>query len=242
MSNSREQFEFGHGSFVGQIMSEPEFFDLSHQEQARIAGWVDGCPVVEELIDPANTAPGRGPENMLQRYSGVNFWFGYIAREVEDHNPVLGDQLMAPLVRHTLEPVGKHEPESVPDSYETEMYPMNTLAGYALPRIFLEQLGDGEPAEVADRMVRGLQALEEAIPEAESPLELLALVGEGLVKTGDVTPEQVLKHSLSQGWLGEHNATRTIVEFQDILTELAPTLWGAYQGLGDEEKQALRLV
>lgn len=242
MSNSREQFEFGHGSFVGHVMGEPEFFDLSAQEQARIAGWVDGCPVVEELIDPANTAPGRGPENMLSRYAGLNFWFGYISREVRDHNPELYDQLMTPVARKDGEPVGKHEPKSVPDGYHDELYPMNTLAGYGLPRIFLEQLGTGDQTEVADRMIRGLQVIDAAIPEATSPTELLARIGEGLVNDGDITPQQVMKHTLSQGWIDEHNSESTVEAFKAVLADTAPTVWDAYLNMDAEQRASLKIA
>lgn len=239
---SREQFDFGRGSFVGPAMQQPDFFDLSTQDQARIAGWVDGCPVVEELIDPANTSPGRGPENMLKRYASVNFWFSYISRETKEHNPVLYDQLMSPVARNTDEPVGKHEPESVPSGYVNELYPMNTLAGFAIPRIFVEQLGDGEQSEVVDRMTRGLQVVETAILKSSSPLELLARIGEGLVVSGNVAPEQVLKHMLGQGWVEEHNADTTIGLLKSVLADNAPTIWSAYTGFDTNQRTNLKLV
>lgn len=239
---SREQFDFGQGSFVGKAMQQPDFFELPTEEQARIAGWVDGCPVVEELIDPANTSPGRGPENMLNRYASVNFWFSYISREVKEHNPDLYDQLMTPLSRELDEPVGKHESESVPSGYVDELYPMNTLAGFGIPRIFVEQLGEGEKSDVTDRMTRGLQIVETAIKDSNSPLELLAKIGEGLVVSGDVSPEQVLKHTMSVGWVEEHNASSTIELFKSVLADTAPTIWNAYSDLDKNQKTNLKLV
>ncbi len=138
---SIEGIKFGHGSFVGDIMQpDSGFFDLDAGDQARVLGWADGCPVVKELIDPSNSAPGRGPEAMVNRYGEVNFWFGEIGRIVEEVNPALHQQLMTPVGRLSDEPIGKYEPESVPISNFGEIAPMGTLAGFALPRIFIEHL------------------------------------------------------------------------------------------------------
>ena len=234
----RENLEFGHGSFIGDVVADPEFFNLPEREQARIIGWANSCPVVEELSDPDNPNPGRGPEAMVMRYAEVNFWFGFIARETERLNPALHRKLMQPVNRQPYELVGKHEPESVPESHAAQISPMGTLAGYALPRIFVEQLGTSRPIkreEIKSRMVRGVSILERIIPDARTPNELLALVSEELA-LADVPPIDVLKHVLSSGWLKEHNAQRMLNDFKVNMRMNAPALWHFYSNLSEVEK------
>lgn len=242
---NKEILEFGSGSFVGQIMEDRAFFDMSVRDQARVVGWVASCPVVTELTDPANPNPGRGPEAMLNRYAQVNFWFGYIHRAAGEIRPDLEDQLMAPVLRQPGEPVGKYEPESVPPSHSELISPMGTLAGYALPRIFLEQLGTGQELdqeERKDRLVNGLGILDAAIRDAETPLELLASLAEGLTAVGQTTPEQAFKHIFTQGWLDEHNARTMLEQFKDVMAYKAPTLWARYQALTDADRVRLKLA
>ncbi len=232
----RDLPEFGSGSFLREA-HESDFFDMSVIEQARLVGWANGCPVVNELVDPENEDPGRGPENMLPRYAQVNFWFGYIQRAVEESNPGLHDQLMAPVQRLDAETVGDHEIESVPITYLTEMAPMVTLVGYALPRLFTKQLGEaGQSKEDAvDRLELGLIVLDNAIPKASTPEQLLALVAEGLSQA-DVPSFVVLSSVLSTGWLKEHNAVSLLNKVKAALQEDAPTLWDHYSHLSEEEK------
>ena len=211
-------------------MRDPMFFELPVREQARIVGWAHSCPIVSELTDPGNHNPGRGPEAMLNRYGEVNFWFGFIKRETERLNPALYQQLMNPTQRLKSEPVGKYEPESVPPSHTEQMSPMGTLVGYALPRVFIEQLGtnseDVSRDEVKARLMRGLDILETAIPAAETPLDLLCLVSEEVAK--EVGPQKVLYHALSPGWLEEHGAETMFNEAKTVMANKAPQLWEAY--------------
>jgi hypothetical protein len=227
---NRESLQFGQGSFVGTVSAHPEFFLMPVQDQARILGWANSCPVVEELTDPNNTAPGRGPEAMIERYGQINFWFGYIAREVETLNPNVYEQLMTPMQRCEGEEVGKHEAASVPVTHFTEMAPLSTLAGFSLPRLFIEQLGLGKGLStemVRERFARGQAVLEVAATTATSPNELLALVSEG-VAHADVDPRAILKNVLSAGWLDEHNALTMRDDFLNSLQRLAPTVWQTY--------------
>lgn len=243
----RNSLEFGHGSFVGAIMDDQSFFDLPVRDQARVLGWADSCPVVENLTDPENTNPGRGPEAMAQRYGQVNFWFGYINREVQARNPELYDQLMTPVQRREDEPVDEREYESVsvPDSYITEMPPMSTLAGYSLPRLFIEQIGVGkdlDKEEVQDRFVRGQAVLDHVAEVATTPNDLLALTAEGIAEQFDIAPTKVLSLVMSKGWLGEHNAQTMLDDFKRALSQHGPKLWQVYESLSDEEKAELKLA
>lgn len=242
---SREQLPFGEGHFVGPVMDDPSFFELPVREQARILGWADSCPVVTELTDPDNPNPGRGPEAMLERYGQINFWFGFIVREVAEHDPQLAKELMTPADRKDYEPVGKYERESVPPMNIVEIAPMGQLAGYGLPRIFIEQIGLNDPklsqSDRAERLELGVNILEAAIDEANTPIELLTLVAEGVSQSA-VPPLNVLKHCISQGWLDEHNSVSIIQEFQGAMFEKAPNLWEFYSHLTDEQKMEYKLV
>lgn len=239
-----EQVGFGEGIFVGPLLNDPTFSDdLDIRDQARYVGFANGCPVAKELTDPNNTTPGRGPENMLHRYGEVNYWFGHIIRTAEALNPDLATQLMMPVPRFDEEPAGKFEGVSVPESHFTEIAPMGTLPGYALPRIFVRQLGGSElPTEESQtRLDRGLAILEQATTQAESPAELLAIVAGGIARA-DVAPLDVLHDALSLGWLGEHNAHSMLAANKAALRSKAPQLWQLYQSLSNEQKTQLGIA
>lgn len=99
---------FGSNSFVGETKPDPGLFEQTPADQARYLGWIEGCPVVEELIT------ARGPEQMIKRYSEISFWQGHIRRELEAKNPTVYEVLTTPVKRLPGEPVGKHEEVSVP--------------------------------------------------------------------------------------------------------------------------------
>jgi hypothetical protein len=241
---TKENIQFGEGNFIEEISRDPGFFDLPVREQAKIIGWADSCPITDELTDPENSDPGRGPEAMLQRYAEVNFWFSFIARETDRLNPKLHESLMRPVRREIGEPVGKHEPNNVPDWHARKISPMGTLPGYALPRIFVEQIGTHKGIsrdEVQDRLLRGLDIMEAAIVQAKTPNELLALVAEGLLHA-DCTPGEIMKHTFSAGWIEEHNAHRMMGQFKLMAQHRAPDLINAYNSLTEEEKAQRKLA
>lgn len=244
MEVSKENIQFGQGSFVGEISRDPAFFDLPVQEQAKIIGWANSCPITDELTDSDNPNPGRGPEAMRQRYAEVNFWFKFIDRETERLNPRLHELLMKQVRREAGESVGKHETQNVPDWHDRNISPMGTLAGYALPRIFVEQVGTHKGIsrdEIQDHLFKGLDVLEAAIPLANSPNELLALVAEGLLHA-NCTPQEIMKHTFSAGWIKEHNAHRMMGEFKLMAQYRAPELSKAYSSLTHEEKAQWKLA
>jgi len=227
-------------------MRNPGFFDEPVQDRARFLGWVNGCPVVEELTDPENPNPGRGPEAMETRYAEVNFWYGYILREARDKNPALGHYLGSWM--HRLVPAGKFEDESVPEHYQTDpMSRMNTLPGFALPRIFIEQLGTNEEGitkeEVQARLRVGQNILDKVIPLAHSPNQLLAMVAEDITRGfGSADSIKVLKHILGKGWLEEHEDHKRLDDFKKVMAKHAKDLWSEYSALSDEEKTDLGLA
>lgn len=235
--------KFGRGHFIGEVLSQngpnSDFFDRPVEEQAELLGWFHGCPVTHELIDPQNLNPGRGPEAMLRRYAETNFWFNFIRNESREPNSDLYFSLGNPIVRKAHEPVGKHDLLSVAAKHLLEMSPMNTLAGYALPRVFIEQLGRSDEItkeEAQNRLARGLKILETVLPKARTPNDLLALLSEAVIEA-DTDPMSVLGHALSRGWLEEENAETMLQDLKQKLREKAPKLWQFYLGLSEEEKE-----
>lgn len=237
MSFNREQLEFGSGSFVGSALNDPSFYELPIRDQARAIGWAVGCPVVDGLTDPANPEPGRGPEEMLNRYAQVGFWYGYIVHSAEELNPDLFTQLTQQTVRLPDEVVGIHEPQSVPENYAEIIPPTESLVGFTLPRLLLKQMG-GKDLSSDDKQARlfsGLKIIKDAVKVAQSPDELLAMSAEGIAQT-NVDPLVTLSTILPQGWYDEHNGDHMVASFKNTLQEKAPSLWTLYSGLSEQEK------
>lgn len=243
MSFQREKLEFGNGSFVGNALNDPTFYDLSVREQAKIVGWAISCPVAEELTDPQNPNPGRGPDVMLNRYGELAFWSGQINRIAKEFNTDLHVQLTQSVRRLQSEPVGKYEPESVSESYISEIPPTKTLVGYTLPRLMTKQLGGKEvsPAEKQDRLVRGLDILERSMIAAQSPEELLAFSAEAMAQA-DVDPRIVLSTILNTGWYKEQNADSMVTALKAALQADAPQLWQLYGSLSEPDKLASNIL
>ncbi len=230
---------FGTGSFVGDIMDDETFFDMPAEDQARFLGQRAGCPVVEELIHPDT---GRGPEAMAHRYTQVNFWYGFIRREIDHYDKPLFEKFSKVTPRKEGESVGKYEPESVPENYTEIMTPINSLPGFSLSRMMMEQIEAGENRdERQQRLVTGLRVIERAIKKSKTPLELMARVAQGLAEDG-VNYDKIIKLILGQGWMDEHNAKTMLGEGKDALKEFAPVMWEYYEKLTPEEREEKGLV
>lgn len=225
---------FGTCKFVGDI-NDPAFFEMSLEDQARFLGQRAGCPVVEELIAPTDEG-GRGPDKMINRYGEVNFWYGYIGREIEHYNPELYDEFKKATDRVEGEPAGKFETESVPDNYTKTMAPINALPGFSLPRMLIEQMQGVDKDETQDKLVKGLQVIENSVKESKSPSELMARTAEGFIGTG-ADMDKIIKQILGQGWVDEHNAFTMLEEGKNALKEFAPTVWEYYERLTPEERK-----
>ncbi len=230
--------EFGSGSFVGQVLKDDNFDGFSNlppRDQARVVGWADGCPIVEELTDPTNPNPNRGPEAMLNRYGEVNFWFGEIVRHASELKPELAYAIMAGAARKQGEKAGKYEPESIPNDYFVQMSPMGTPWGYALGRIFVEQLEgfpDNEPtyAKIGRRLERGLNLLDTVARRATDPIQFVVGVAQELA-LADADPSKVLKHLFSRGKLAEEGCASLYREVFDYMQKHAPYLREHYRVL-----------
>jgi hypothetical protein len=243
MSFERDSLEFGSGHFVGDAFDDPALNGLSPQDIAKTIGFAAGCPVVDELTSPDNPDPNRGPEAMIRRYGELGFWFTYMEDTAQRLNPDLHDQLVKPVARLPHEPIGKYEPQSVPESYLHEIPPTETLVGFAMPRLMTKNTGGGEvPYETRqDRLVRGLDFLERSIAEAQTPEEMLAHFADR-VASADLDPITTLRTILPAGWYEEQNAESMVVAAKEALRTYAPQLWLRYAALTDQEKSDLSIL
>lgn len=234
-SSGADKPGFGDGHFVGDYLTM-EIYNLPARDQARMIGRAAGCPVVERLTDPENTAPGRGPEAMAKRYGEVSFWFTYLVGELKKSNPDLAEQFQQTLQRKPGDAEGMmlYDTPSIPADHFANMYPLGTLPGYALPRVFIEELdyrgedSESTPEDVQGRMVAALDAFEDAAKVSETKYELVARFSEAVIGM-DANPEAVLSHVLARGWLSEHGANWMFDDMEAALREHAPVLWKHYQ-------------
>lgn len=218
------------------------YADLDPHDRARVQGWMNGCPVVEALTDPAQ---GRGPAEMEHRYQLVNDAYTHIFEEVYSVNPSLAESLNQSVSRSPGEGAGVHETESVPQSFLSEMSPLGTLVGYALPRLFVEQAGLNEEItsearesrlQIADSLLR------DSCLNASTPNALLAQYSEALAVHGDLAPQRILGRILPRGWYDEHRATGMLDGFKQDLKQWAPTLWQEYTRIDKDVRAALKIV
>jgi len=231
---------FGTGK-LGDLLNNPAFLALSKEQQATLLGARIGCPVAQELIH--SDAPGRGPENMRDRYGEINFWYRYITHELEGSNETLAQQFMRPVPRVAGEPVGKHEPESVQTSYAKTIPPTETLYGYSVPRMIVDQLqcANGDQAEAQHQLVSVLGAVEAAAQVSQTPMELMARTAEGFAEHG-ADKAGLLRQMLGQGWMELHNAVTMMSAAKEALREYAPRVWAYYDSLSEAEKTDRRLA
>lgn len=246
---NRSSFEvesFGQGGLVSCWRADNvPYVELPEVDKARVSGWYNGCPVVEELI------MSRGAETMASRYNQINHAFLNIVETVNQVNPELADKLMSPVLRRAGEPVGPFETESVPKTYQTKMEPLGTLAGYVLPRLVIKEaekssaVSNADVVENLDRqasMNQSLVLLGNAARRAKEPEELLAIFAQDLAKLGHLSHVEVLQQILPYAWFKEHGAESVMASFRMQLLISAKGLWEDYVTMPEEEKTSLGLA
>jgi hypothetical protein len=203
------------------------FFDKPMDEQVKEIAWTEGCPVKDKVIKK------RGAEVARNRYGEVVFTSQIILAEAEEHNPELYQKLTERLTREEGEPVGEHEPNSVPAAHLTEIAATETPWGYALPRILVKQFGDGKE-RTQERMLKGFRLLEESVKQAKSPLELIAILANKCSE--NVSEDSILHEAFSKGYLGEENTFKLFKQLLQKLKVHAPRLYKHYIELSSEQK------
>lgn len=232
----RDGYAFGRGTRcevtrLGQEKTREEAI-----EEATLLGWSHGCPIVRELIGPDSSF---SPEWMLQRYASVNKWFTDLCKVAQQTNPSLYRQLRKPTLRFPDEPVGKHEPLSVPFQHLTHIAPMDTPCGYASPRLPIEIIRLG--GNIPEKTEIAYAIMVDAVQKAKTRRELLAILSEKVVLAG-VDPVYVLEHTLATGILDEENCRREYIKLAEELEVKAPNIMRAYIGLNSADKARKKIA
>lgn len=229
---------FGDGTLLGDrgenFLSKNQPPEKIRQQALELA-WSHGCPIPNELI------PLYGAREIRNRYGECNFWYkSWILPRTRELNPELHKMLAKPFSRLINEPVGKHEPVSVPGSHLEQMSMMSTPWGYALPRVLIEQFGRCDSRN-RDRVMKGLDVLDEVIKNSVTPMQFVAKLSEAVVLT-DADPHKVLGHTLAREILEEENCSNLLNVLVSILNMEAPTLMQAYWKLNTQERKNLGII
>lgn len=232
-SNERYGRKFGDMTLIGD--NGESFLAKSFDQQVMEIAWSEGCPVPKKVVAK------YGAETATNRYGEIIFADRLILEEVKKHNPSLHTKLTEDLTRNPNEPIGVHEPESVPDSYTTIVPYPDTPWGFSLKRILVDQFGSRE-VRTSERIQRGLEILEDvASRNINSPLELVAILAEEVI-TADGDKIQVIKNTLSGGHLGEQNFHDLYAELAKELRKHSPRFQEEYNKLSTKQRAGLRIA
>ena len=250
-NDTRYDREFGEGTLIGD--NGENFFDKPLEQQVKELAWSHACPIPEEVIvaygekfadQNANSSPKEifegGATLAKERYAECNFVFKIIVETAKQENPSLYQDLIKPVERLENEPLGEYNHKNVPVSFENQMSPMSTPAGYALPRVAIEQMGTRKERS-PERIQKALEAIDITVRSSTTPIELVINLSEK-VSTMDADPKTVLYHLLSKEILEEENCVSIFKEMIKELRKSAPTLSKVYDSMSTEEKKALGIV
>lgn len=231
---STNERQFGRGDIFG---GDQNFLDLPIEEQVVRLGWSHACPIVDQVIRD------YGPEWTRQRYAECNFIFGLVVESAKDLNPQLAQKLTMAVPRLPDEPPGIFDPRFTPEIHKSEMSPLSTLWGYAIPRVITEEMGRGKNNEdrTSERMLKALEIVDEIIKESESPIELAVKLSEAVSKS-KADPKAVLGHLLAANLLEEENCRTMFETTAKKMKESAPVLNKVYESLSGQEKKELGIA
>lgn len=227
----RADQDFGRGIFLG---DDRNILSLSPEERLMVSAWRHACPRPQEV------SRNYGLEWTRQRYDECDFVFSSLIVRHSESKPKLYRQLTASVQRLPGEPIGVHESGAVPLSHQTEMSPLSTPWGFALPRVFIEQAGRNQHRNW-DRYEKAITLLDEAISQSTAPIELLANLSELVVKA-DADPMSVLSHVFEPGILEEENCRTMYNQIAEAVEQKAPTLWAQYTSLSQEEREKAGII
>jgi len=225
---------FGDMTIIGDKKDDQkatDFLSKPINEQIIMAlAWSEGCPVPEEVIEK------YGLDGALARYGDVMFADKLILAEVKKHNPALHDKLTLTITRKAHEPVGAHESKHVPHSHSTMVVPPNTPWGFSLKRLLIDQFGQRKNERSTIRIQKGLEILEKVAKQRiGSPLEFLAVFAEKIIKA-DGEKTKILRDTLCQGHLNQHNLRNHYKRLVVELKKHSPTFLKEYKKLSTQDR------
>jgi len=234
-SNKNKRYDRGFGDMTLLGDKGEDFFSKPIDQQVMEIAWSEACPVPKKVVEK------YGAETATLRYGEIIFADKLVLEEVNNHNHTLHNKLTKSVTRNPNEPVGVYEPESVPDSYSTEVPYPDTPWGFSLKRILVDQFGKRDK-RTTEKIQRGLEILEDvASQDIESPLELLAILAEEVIKA-DGDKVQVMKNTLSQGHLGEQNFHSLYAELAEQINKHSPTFQAEYNSYTPEKRDKLGIA
>ncbi len=223
--------KFGVGTFLGdhgdRYLDIPDIRDRAHQ-----MAWSHACPVSDQVMKD------YGPEWTEKRYAECNFTFGYLIDVASKHNFPLYFNLLQPTERLPGEnPDLGISKDNVPQSFWSEMSPLSTPWGYAIPRILIEQFGRGENNQdrTQARVIRGLNLVNREIVKTDNPIDLLIALGKNIIEM-DANPEDTIAHIMAKGILNEQGCKTMFQEISQKMKKKAPKMWNKYQEMLKDDK------
>lgn len=217
---------FGRTSFepkkrLSETQGDP--WDKVLQQTLRLA-WTHGCP------RPLYCIGTYGLEYMSKRYFTCNQTSQHLLFLTEDTNPHLYSELVNFTPRLNNEPVGIHEPTSVPKFHLKKITPGAGIHGYALPRLIL----------LSEE--KGWEIFGSIMPEAENANQLMVKIARELGELPSLERENILSHLLSGGVLKEENCYSAFDKLAQALMTEAPNLVKTYEELTSSQRTVLDIA
>ncbi len=224
---------FGRGTFMG---DDPSILSVENPiDRLYISAWHHAC------VDPDAVVKIYGEKWTRKRYDNCDFVTKTLWEHVEtiQGKSKLYKQLTTSKKRLWFEGAGLRAPDHTPNVHRSEISPLSSLVGYALPRVFIEIAGLGEQ-RTADKYFRALDLFDQAVKKTNQPTKLLALFSESALKEG-VNPRTLFSHILPEGVLREENNKG---EYADVIYSLKNTefLWGVYEQFSIEDKKQAEIL
>lgn len=237
MAEKRFGRDFGTGTLLGD--AGIHFFQEPVEKQVYEMGWSHACPVVDRVVQKYE------PEWAVRRYAECNFIFGLVVESAKDLNPKLAKLLEKPTKRIKYEEPGEgnYNPDLVPESFHSEMAPLSTPWGYAIPRVLIEQMGRGDNNKdrTQEKMLKALNLIDKSVKTSHTPIELLVKLAESVANL-DANPETVLYHTLSVDILREEGCRNLFGEIMRKIDKHAPTLRKTYNSMTPQERDEKEII
>lgn len=239
--------DFKYGPLVG-AFGHGIYFDVDQALRPRPAdivayalrlGWSHGCPVAKALIG----IDSDGYERMARRYSDCNQVFYNLFTASLRRNPQLAYNLMNYSKRPGDEPVGRHDPLSVPESHKTLISPMGGIPGFAIPRLLLYRISRYPTTNNRGQdIIQSVTLQDIHIMSSQTPDQLLAAVAGALSTDPHLEREYLLFYTLPQCILDESNCHSAFTRLAQVLIEKAPDLCKCYGELTRNQRKALEIA
>lgn len=222
---------FGSGEPVSLIDEESK----TNYGAAFAEAWRNGCPVPGAVIDGYGSKWARG------RYSETSDLYWHVGTIIRKFSSSLNQEYKVTRTRRNGEKKPLlHEPRNVPSNHLVEIAPLSFIAGYAIPRIVIEEIRANERV-LGNADYDFKSTVVGAVTKSQNTLELLVHTAESAVNSA-TSPRRVLHHLLSKGNLREERTYRAFDEIAVIMQEVAPNLWQVYQGLSAQDRKKLDVV